>query len=402
MFDRNRSVLVQLNSRCFICCKCKRPQDDKLQVFVGDDKKIYCSNHYPKQTPLSLEVDTTKIMAKEGHGCPKCGGMVFDAEKMTVKAGTFHKHCFNCNSCGQSLNYSNFTSHEKSVYCHGCFRKNFDTRSKSVGPPDVTSIKGSASENCAKCGGIVFGPEKVQTKHHVFHKSCLSCQLCAKSLLPSNFFETDDKVVCELCLASLRRRARSLGPSTLASIRPGAGDSQCLECGYKVFQMERISTGSGSYHLSCYKCNKCKCLLDSATANLGQNGRVFCNGCFAKSKSIPDENNNFIKSHVETTSIPASEDDPDMCVRCWGKVFLVERRVARSGVYHARCFTCEDCSRALDSATLMDSPGAILCRHCHDIQAATARASGCGDSDVTSIKPSKLIHIDTIFKFSTF
>ena len=167
--------------------------------------------------------------------------------------------------------------------------------------------------------------------------------------------------------------------------------------------MERISIGSGSYHLSCYKCHKCKCLLDSATANLGHNGRVFCNGCFAKFKSIPDENNNFIKSHVETTSIPASEDDPDMCVRCWGKVFLVERRVARSGVYHAKCFTCEECGRSLDPATLMDTGEAILCRHCHHLQATTAMASGWGDSsDVTSIKPSKLINIDLKFKCSTF
>ena len=330
-----------ISSRCFICSKCKRPQDDKLQIYVGLDNKIYCSAHYPKPTPLPMEVDTTKIMAKEGYGCPKCGGMVFDAEKMTIKAGVFHKLCFNCNLCGQALNYSNFTSYEKSVFCHGCFRKNFDKRSKSVGPPDLTSIKGSPSENCFKCGGIVFGIEKVQTRHHVLHRSCLNCQLCAKSLLPSNFFESDDdKIVCELCLASMRRRAKSVGPSNVTSIMVGPGDTKCLECGYKVFEMEKISVGSGSYHLSCYKCARCKCLLDSASANIGQSGQVFCNGCFTKVINTHDENN-FVKSHVETTTIPAPEEDPDMCVRCWGKVFPPERRQARSGVYHKRCFSCE-------------------------------------------------------------
>ena len=31
----------------------------------------------------------------------------------------------------------------------------------SLGPPDTAAIKGSAGENCARCDGIVFGPEKV-------------------------------------------------------------------------------------------------------------------------------------------------------------------------------------------------------------------------------------------------
>ena len=40
-------------------------------------------------------------------------------------------------------------------------RKHPDTRAVSLGPPDTAAIKGSAGENCARCDGIVFGPEKV-------------------------------------------------------------------------------------------------------------------------------------------------------------------------------------------------------------------------------------------------
>ena len=128
--------------RCFVCCQCKRPQDDKLQVcvqftvqssvllpsnslccqvFVGFDSKIYCSVCYPKQKPLPPEVNTKKLMAPEGLGCPKCGGRVFESEKMTVSAGTFHKICFTCQSCNQPLNYSKFVSEGKQVFCQGCF-----------------------------------------------------------------------------------------------------------------------------------------------------------------------------------------------------------------------------------------------------------------------------------------
>ena len=51
---------------------------------------------------------------------------------------------------------------------------------------------------------------------------------------------------------------------------------------------------------------------------------------------------------------------------------------------------CEDCGRALDMTTYMESQtGTAVCRHCHDKQAAAMMSSICGDSsDVSSIKPS--------------
>ena len=291
-------------------------------MFVGFDGKIYCSVCYPKITPLPPDVNTSKIPAKEGSGCPKCGGKVFDAEKMTIKSGSFHKHCFSCNTCGQSLNYSNFTSQGKyckvsknrsfililihsvikrlawlcniwqiegrDVYCHGCFRKQFDSRARSVGAPDTTTIKGSASENCARCGGMVFDLEKVQAKKQVLHRNCLSCYKCKKPLLPSNFFDAPDgELYCKLCYASIfgHKRAKSVGPSNTRTIKPGPGDASCLKCGFTVFEAEKVAVRNGCYHISCFKCSKCNSLLDSSSANSdGGGGRVLCNGCFVKTR----------------------------------------------------------------------------------------------------------------------
>ena len=58
---------------------------------VGTDGKIYCTACCPRLEPLPAEVDTSKILAEEGGGCPRCGGRVFDPEKVTIKAGAFHK-----------------------------------------------------------------------------------------------------------------------------------------------------------------------------------------------------------------------------------------------------------------------------------------------------------------------
>ena len=173
-----------------------------------------------------------------------------------------------------------------------------------------------------RCQGVIFELEKVQAKKQVLHRNCLSCMKCKKPLLPSNFFDgPDGELYCQLCYASLfgHKRAKSVGPSNTSSIKPGPGDASCLLCGFTVFEAEKVAVRNGCYHVSCYKCSSCNSLLDSSSANSGGGGRMLCNGCFVKirRREAPGD---FVKSHVDTVSIAASEDDPDMCVRCWGKV----------------------------------------------------------------------------------
>ena len=48
---------------------------------------------------------------------------------------------------------------------------------------------------------------------------------------------------CVRCHAQLfgTRRARSVGPSSAASTRPGPGEAACVGCGYTVFRAEMVS-----------------------------------------------------------------------------------------------------------------------------------------------------------------
>ena len=342
-------------------------------MFVGFDSKIYCSVCYPKQKPLPAEVDTRKILAGEGRGCPRCGGRVFEAEKMTVAAGTFHQSCFSCEICAQHLNFSNCVSEAGRLLCRGCFKRTLATaRARSLGPADLATIKGTSGENCVRCGGIVFPLEMVETKRQRrFHKSCLSCQHCKAGLLASTLYEGDDgDVYCKACYALLfgHKRALSVGPSSPAAVKAGPGEAACLGCGFKVFEAEKVGAGGGGcYHQACFKCGRCGCLLNSTTANTGRAGKILCRKCLGKeTRTTPELNQVFVRSFVDTNTIPAAENDPDMCVRCGGKVFLAERRVARSGNYHAACFSCQTCGRLLDYSSACDGEeGEVVCRSCY-------------------------------------
>lgn len=52
-------------------------------------------------------VDTAKIKAPEGQGCPRCGGAVFAAELVLAKGREWHRKCFKCFDCRTTLDSIN-------------------------------------------------------------------------------------------------------------------------------------------------------------------------------------------------------------------------------------------------------------------------------------------------------
>lgn len=70
--------------------------------------------------------DTTLIKAEPGKGCPRCGGAVFAAEQMLAKGTLWHKNCYKCKECNQSLNSTNASDGPNNeVFCQGCYGKTF-------------------------------------------------------------------------------------------------------------------------------------------------------------------------------------------------------------------------------------------------------------------------------------
>ena len=117
--QKKTKLITLIIKRCYTCINCNRPQLDKLQVFVGFDRQLYCKTCYPKiwHTPLPLE-STSKIKADPGDcsGCPRCGGKVFEAEKMACRSGWYHKLCFSCKICKRLMDYSTFVDYKVHFY----------------------------------------------------------------------------------------------------------------------------------------------------------------------------------------------------------------------------------------------------------------------------------------------
>ena len=89
----------------------------QIDVFcLGPQGGIYCRTcskqlyemviqnpFYPKSA-----VETTTILASsktDSDGCRRCRGIVYDAEKMSMRSGVYHRLCFNCAACRRALDY---------------------------------------------------------------------------------------------------------------------------------------------------------------------------------------------------------------------------------------------------------------------------------------------------------
>lgn len=83
---------------------------------------FYCASetHAPKTTT----VDTAKIKAPPGQGCPRCGGAVFAAESALSKGREWHRKCFKCRDCTKTLDsIIACDGPDKEVYCKTCYGK---------------------------------------------------------------------------------------------------------------------------------------------------------------------------------------------------------------------------------------------------------------------------------------
>lgn len=60
------------------------------------------------------------IRPTDGSGCPRCGFVVYEAEKMISKKSSWHKRCFNCADCHKSLDSTNLCDGPNGeIYCRG-------------------------------------------------------------------------------------------------------------------------------------------------------------------------------------------------------------------------------------------------------------------------------------------
>jgi len=148
---------------CFACANCKKMLDS-TNVTEHDDELFCRSCHGKKFGPkgygygggagvLSMDDGTGYVNGPPTNGsngssrptsytkpkfgskidCPRCGKVVYMAEKMMGGGSCWHKSCFTCASCNKRLESTSLCEREGEIYCKSCYGRQFGPKGYGFG-----------------------------------------------------------------------------------------------------------------------------------------------------------------------------------------------------------------------------------------------------------------------------
>ncbi|EFX75802.1 hypothetical protein DAPPUDRAFT_306648 [Daphnia pulex] len=271
--------------------------------------------------------------APAGEGCPRCGGHVYEAERMLAGGRSWHKKCYKCKDCRKHLDSTNCCeAPDKEIYCK----------------------RHLANNNAAV--------EKYLRMDH-FHEIVLRQEIRTVRL---RFWSR--------CRNFAERRSDSFEAIDTKTIKAPEGQG-CPRCGGSVFAAELMLSKGQEWHKKCFSCGDCHRPLDSVLACDGPNKDIYCKACYGKRfgpKGFGYGHSPTLVCTTGTADVPVEAKqglkaaEGEGCPRCGFCVYAAEQMISKTRVWHKRCFNCSDCHHSLDSTNLNDGPdNDIYCVGCY-------------------------------------
>ncbi|CAN1178593.1 LIM domain-containing protein WLIM1 [Linum perenne] len=148
--------------------------------------------------------------------CKLCDKTVYLVDKLVADTRVYHKSCFRCHHCNNTLKLSNFCSFEGVLYCRphfdqlfkrtGSLEKSFEGTPKVNKPEKHIDIENAnkmsnlfavTKEKCKGCTQIVYPIEKVTVNGTSYHRKCFKCSHGGCTINPSNYIAHEGKLYCK-------------------------------------------------------------------------------------------------------------------------------------------------------------------------------------------------------------
>ncbi|KAL6478252.1 hypothetical protein MHYP_G00140870 [Metynnis hypsauchen] len=174
--------------------------------------------------------------------CPRCEKPVFFAEKVSSLGKNWHRFCLKCERCNKILSPGGHAEHDGLPYCHKpCYGTLFGPKGVNIGgagsyiydtPPQTPVNKSCDSPSdgspttpwsnsqishhqpkvptapirmfagetsvCPGCGKVVYFAEKVTSLGRNWHRPCLRCERCKKTLASGGHAEHEGRPYCHV------------------------------------------------------------------------------------------------------------------------------------------------------------------------------------------------------------
>lgn len=157
-----------LHSECFQCSQCMKQLSDGV-FYEHDKKEPVCEDCHQE------------FLKENQKNCVKCKNVISESG-IKFLLDYYHVDCFGCSKCLKNLSESIVLANGKNKpFCENCY----------------LAIYG---KKCDKCNSLINPKESsasFEGKH--YHKECLNCFLCGKSIVDLAFYKKDSHLLCEQC-----------------------------------------------------------------------------------------------------------------------------------------------------------------------------------------------------------
>jgi len=176
--------------------------------------------------------EAAAICTKCRHAIPK------EVAYREVQGKPYHQDCWKCSTCQKNLGDEEFyVTRPEAHNCEKCHN--------------------STLTSCSACRQPIAGGAQVANVDGIkYHATCFVCSVCRKPL--DRFTESGGKFYCEKDYKE-------------------AHNPKCTSC-QKALTTQYAQVPSGSYHLECFTCSKCRGVI-GANKYYPEGNQVLCTSC---------------------------------------------------------------------------------------------------------------------------
>ena len=141
----------------------------------------------------------------------------------------------------------------------------------------------------------------------------------------------------------------------------------CLNCGDKVYEVEKIQTRAGLYHSQCLQCHECQRQLEAISFLEARDKHIYCGGCYSCKYGVKSRASSC--GPINFGKVFKASDPVKACNACQGELYDMDDKVSTSfGLFHRPCFRCNSCSIGLETSPdfARKFKDVIFCRQCYD------------------------------------
>ncbi len=285
----------------------------KKEISNTNGDKLWANKNYQFETKSPSFYDSipkieSQAIAKINYAinssekCAKCNENVYSREEIKYSNKKFHRSCFRCHNCNNTLQMNRLTEHGKYLYCQNCYEKKFGN--KKYANTDKSS---EVTERIDVIEEDMFDTQSESN----FRRKTISNFEPSVNIAETYALKNRRKLTIagenspneyrsiKSMLKPLKNDATNIKSNSKVDMKqsqPGPAWSKdmlkpfkivkretekCVKCAKPVYKIEEVKANDKIYHKICLKCYECNKTLDG-TKVIEHAKATYCQKCYTK------------------------------------------------------------------------------------------------------------------------